>query len=175
MHRRYTREEYLDLVDRIRATAPDINLSTDIIVGFPGETEADFEESLDILRTVRFGQVYAFGYSPRPKTPAARYQPLVTEEVKSERLQRLFALTGRISHELNETLVGNVVQVLIDGISRKREEHWQGRGEDNRVVNFPKTGRETYGDVVEVEIRRAGPHSLAGVIVGGSSRLPVVQ
>lgn len=175
MHRKYTREEYLDLVDRIRAAAPDINLSTDVIVGFPGETEADFEESLDILRTVRFGQVFAFGYSPRPKTPAARYRPLVTEEVKSERLQRLFALTGRISYELNETLVGDVVQVLIDGVSRKREEHWQGRGEDNRVVNFPKTGRETYGDVVEVEIRRAGPHSLAGVIVGGSSRLPVVE
>jgi len=175
MHRKYTREEYLDLVDRIRSAAPDINLSTDIIVGFPGETDADFDQTMELLETVRFGQVFAFGYSPRPKTPAATYQPLVSDELASQRLQRLFALTSRISHELNEALVGDVVQVLIDGVSRKRDDHWQGRGEDNRVVNFPKTGREAYGDVVDVEIRRAGPHSLVGVIVAGPSRLPVVE
>jgi len=174
MHRKYTRREYLDLVERIRVVAPDINLSTDIIVGFPGETEADFDDTMEVLERVRFGQVFAFGFSPRPKTPAARYRPLVSEEIKSDRLQRLFALTDTISRELNHALIGRTLQVLVDGTSRRDPEHWQGRGDDNRVVNFPKTGREDVGDVVEVEILRAGPHSLAGEIVGGAHRLPIV-
>ena len=175
MHRKYTRDEYLALVDRIRAAAPEINLSTDVIVGFPGETESDFEDTMRVLTQVRFGQVYAFGYSPRPKTPAARYRPEISEEIKSARLQRLFAVSNQISLELNEELVGRVAQVLIDGESRRSPDHWQGRGEDNRVVNFPKCGREDVGDVVEVEIHRAGPHSLTGEIVGGAMRLPLVS
>jgi tRNA-2-methylthio-N6-dimethylallyladenosine synthase len=174
MHRRYTRAEYLELVGRIRRAAPDINLSTDIIVGFPGETEDDFAATIDVLERVRFGQVFAFGFSPRPRTPAARYRPRVAEEVVSDRLQRLFAVTDRISRELNEELVGRVVEVLIDGDSRRDPTHWQGRGEDNRVVNFPKTGREAVGDVVEVAVERAGAHSLAGTISGGAVRLPVI-
>ncbi|HSL18684.1 MAG TPA: tRNA (N6-isopentenyl adenosine(37)-C2)-methylthiotransferase MiaB [Methylomirabilota bacterium] len=174
MHRRYTRGEYLDLVARIRAASPEINLSTDIIVGFPGESEADFEATLAVLDEVRFGQVFAFGFSPRPRTPAARYRPRVPDEVVSERLQRLFAMTDRISLELNQELVGRRVQVLIDGPSRRDPSHWQGRGEDNRVVNFPALGREGVGDLVEVEILRAGPHALAGEIVAGAVRLPVL-
>jgi tRNA-2-methylthio-N6-dimethylallyladenosine synthase len=174
MHRRYTRSEYLELVDRIREAAPDINLSTDIIVGFPGETERDFEDTMDVLERVRFGQVFAFGFSPRPKTPASRYRPRVPDEVTSDRLQRLFARTDAITRELNEALVGRTVNVLIDGTSRRDSEHWQGRGDDNRVVNFPKTGREEIGDVVDVEVSRAGPHSLAGEIVGGAVRLPIL-
>ena len=175
MHRKYTREEYLDLVDRIRAAAPDINLSTDIIVGFPGETEDDFSDSMEVLEEVRFGQVFAFGYSPRPRTPAAQYKPQISDTVKSARLQRLFARCDQISRELNHELIGRSFQVLIDGPSRLNPEHWQGRGEDNRVVNFPKCGREEIGDVVEVEIQRAGPHSLVGEIVGGAVRLPTVS
>ena len=175
MHRKYTREEYLDLVDRIRAAAPDINLSTDIIVGFPGETEDDFSDSMEVLEEVRFGQVFAFGYSPRPRTPAAQYKPQISDTVKSARLQRLFARCDQISRELNHELIGRSFQVLIVGPSRLNPEHWQGRGEDNRVVNFPKCGREEIGDVVEVEIQRAGPHSLVGEIVGGAVRLPTVS
>jgi len=175
MHRRYTRAEYLALVDRIRDAAPDINLSTDVIVGFPGESESDFEDTLSVLTQIRFGQVYAFGFSPRPKTPAARYQPEISEAVKSSRLQNLFALSNQISLELNEALIGGVAQVLIDGESRRDPEHWQGRGEDNRVVNFPKCGREEVGDLVDVKIQRAGPHSLAGTIVAGAVRLPVAS
>jgi tRNA-2-methylthio-N6-dimethylallyladenosine synthase len=174
MHRRYSRTEYLELVDRIRGAAPEINLSTDIIVGFPGETEDDFSATLDILERVRFGQVFAFGFSPRPGTPAARYRPRVADGVVSDRLQLLFTVADRISRELNEEIVGRVVQVLIDGDSRRDPTHWQGRGEDNRVVNFPKTGRETVGDVVDVTVERAGAHSLAGTITGGALRLPVV-
>ena len=175
MHRKYSRDEYLALVDRIRAAAPEINLSTDVIVGFPGESEADFEDTMRVLTQVRFGQVYAFGYSPRPKTPAARYKPEISEEIKSARLQRLFAVSNQISLELNKEMVGRVAQVLIDGESRRSPDQWQGRGEDNRVVNFPKSGLEDVGDVVEVEIHRAGPHSLTGEIVGGATRLPLVS
>jgi tRNA-2-methylthio-N6-dimethylallyladenosine synthase len=175
MHRKYTRDEYLALVDRIREAVPEINLSTDIIVGFPGETDADFEDTLKVLRVVRFGQVFAFAYSPRPKTPAARYEPEIDEAIKSRRLQQLFRMTDEISRELNEELVGRVVPILIDGVSRRDDTHWQGRGDDNRVVNVPMSGHEGVGDVVEVRIDRAGPHSLAGTIMDGAARLPVVK
>ena len=175
MNRKYTREEFLELIRRIRSAVPDINLSTDVIVGFPGEAEEDFQETLDLLEVVRFGQVYAFGYSPRPKPPSRTYDEQVADETKSDRLQRLFAVSARISGELNSALVGTTVPVLVDGESRKRTEHWQGRGEDNRVVNFPKTGRESVGDVVPVIIERAGPHSLFGRRdLSGVRRLPVM-
>ncbi len=174
MNRRYTRAEYLELVARIRSAVPHVNLSTDVIVGFPGESEADFQESLRLLEDVRFGQVFAFAYSPRPKTPSRRYQDQVPEEVKKDRLHRLFELTDRISLELNEAMVGTTVQVLIDGESRLDPDAWQGRAEDNRVVNFPKAGVAVLGDVVDVRIDRAGPHSLVGEMVGEATRrLPV--
>jgi len=174
MRRRYTREEYLDLVARVRAAVPEVNISTDIIVAFPGETEDDFQQSLELLETVRFGQVFAFAYSPRPRTPAARYDETVDASVVKDRLQRLFALSNRISLELNQDIVGTDVKVLIDGSSRKNDDHWQGRGEDNRVVNFPKIGAEIVGDIVTVNVERAGPHSLFGSTKGSPARLPVV-
>ncbi len=175
MHRRYTQSEFLELVDRIREAVPDINLSTDVIVGFPGETDEDFDHTMKVLHRVRFGQVFAFAYSPRPRTPAARYELQVGEEVKKDRLHRLFELTEGISGELNRLLVGEVVPVLIDGDSRRDPMHWQGRGEDNRVVNFPKTGRERVGDIVDVRILRAGSHSLSGEAASGSPTLPVLS
>lgn len=176
MNRKYTREAYLDLITDIRAAVPDINLSTDVIVGFPGETERDFLDSLELLERIRFGQVFAFAYSPRPNTPAAKYRDQVSEPEKKDRLHRLFELTDRISRELNRDLVGTVMSVLIDGTSRMSEQDWQGRGEDNRVVNFPATGRERIGDIVDVEITKAGPHSLYGTVADTTSvaGLPVL-
>jgi len=174
MHRRYTSEEYLDLVAHLRNVVPDINLSTDVIVGFPGETEEHFQQSLDLLQEIRFGQVFAFAFSPRPNTPAARYDDQVEEVTKMERLHRLFALTEQISSELNQELVGREIPVLIDGDSRRNPNHWQGRGEDNRVVNFAKCGREGVGDIVDVRITRAGAHSLVGERCSSDGRLPVV-
>jgi tRNA-2-methylthio-N6-dimethylallyladenosine synthase len=174
MHRRYTREEYLELVVMLREAVPEINLSTDVIVGFPGETEEHFEQTLDLLREIRFGQVFAFAFSPRPRTPAARYEGQVVEAAKKDRLHRLFALTDEISTELNRALVGTDVAVLIDGDSRRNPDHWQGRGDDNRVVNFAKSGREEIGDIVDVRITRAGAHSLFGERCSGDGRLPVV-
>jgi tRNA-2-methylthio-N6-dimethylallyladenosine synthase len=175
MNRKYTRAEYLDLVARIRQAVPHVNLSTDVIVGFPGESEHDFRDSLSLLEEIRFGQVFAFAYSPRPKTPSRLYQDQVPEEVGKDRLHRLFALTDRISLELNEALVGATLPVLIDGDSRRDVAAWQGRAEDNRVVNFRKVGVATVGDVVDVRIERAGPHSLVGEMVGEATRrLPVI-
>ena len=174
MHRRYTSEEYLELVAHLRNVVPDINLSTDVIVGFPGETEEHFQQSLDLLQKIRFGQVFAFAFSPRPNTPAARYDDQVEEVAKMERLHRLFALTEQISSELNQELVGREIPVLIDGDSRRNPNHWQGRGEDNRVVNFAKCGREGVGDIVDVRITRAGAHSLVGERCSSDGRLPVV-
>jgi tRNA-2-methylthio-N6-dimethylallyladenosine synthase len=173
MHRRYTREEFLDLTAKLSSAIPDINLSTDVIVGFPGETENDFQETLEILEKVRFGQVFAFAFSPRPRTPAAKYETQIPENEKKIRLKRIFEISDRISRELNQALVGQTLPVLIDGESRLDREHWQGRGDDNRVVNFSKTGNEAQGDIVEVRIRRAGPHSLSGEAVQNQNRLPV--
>jgi tRNA-2-methylthio-N6-dimethylallyladenosine synthase len=176
MNRKYTRAEYLDLIVRIRAAVPDINLSTDVIVGFPGERDEEFDESLELLEEVRFGQVFAFAFSPRPRTPAAKYPDPVPSQIQKERLQRLFETTDRIALELNRQLVGSTVRVLVDGDSRRRQDDWQGRGEDNRVVNFPKIPGVAVGDVVEVEVVDAGPHSLRGVAVGArGARLPVLS
>ena len=176
MNRKYTRAEYLELVERIRCAVPHVNLSTDIIVGFPGESERDFQQSLDLLEEVQFGQVFAFAYSPRPKTPSRRYGGQLSEDAKKDRLHRLFNLTDRISLELNLRRVGTTLKVLIDGDSRRDRDVWQGRAEDNRVVNFPKEGHADIGDIVEVRIDRAGPHSLAGEMVGDATRrLPVLR
>ncbi len=162
MRRRYTRREYLDLITRIREHVPGVNLSTDVIVGFPGESEEDFLQTLDILKKVRFGQVYAFAYSPRPGTPAARYDDPVPETIQKDRLHRLFELADTITAELNQAQVGTLQEVLIEGPSRRSEDHWQGRTADNRVVNFPKVGHEQPGNLVNVRISRASAHSLGG-------------
>jgi tRNA-2-methylthio-N6-dimethylallyladenosine synthase len=177
MNRKYTSEDYLALIGDIRSSAPGINLSTDVIVGFPGETEEDFLETLEILESVRFGQVFAFAFSPRPRTPAGKYSEQIDEAVKKDRLHRLFELTDTISNELNAALVGSIIPVLIDGFSRRTPDDWQGRGDDNRVVNFPATGREHVGDIVDVEIIRAGAHSLYGTVVGSTQgpSLPILD
>ncbi|MCG6962206.1 MAG: tRNA (N6-isopentenyl adenosine(37)-C2)-methylthiotransferase MiaB [Acidobacteria bacterium] len=175
MHRRYTREQYVDLINRIREAVPGVNISTDVIVGFPGEDESDFERTLNLLESLRFGQVFAFAFSARPGTPATRYRDQVSEEVKSQRLQRLFAVADRVSLELNEKLIGQHLQVIVDGDSRRSSSDWQGRSDGNRVVNFPKQGLTArVGDVIQVRITRASAHSLYGEAAVASSRLPVL-
>jgi tRNA-2-methylthio-N6-dimethylallyladenosine synthase len=175
MNRRYTRDDYLALVDAIRAAAPAINLSSDFIVGFPGETEEDFQSTLGLIRRVRFGQVFAFAYSPRPGTRAASLEETVPASEKKERLQRLFELANQISFDLNQELVGQEVAVLIDGPSRRSAGDWQGRGGDNRVVNFPRRPGSKVGEIVAVRITSAGPHSLRGEQLGAGSSLPVLS
>ncbi len=163
MHRGYTRAGYLELVAKLRDAMPDVTLSTDVIVGFPGETEEDFEATLDVVSRVRFGQLYGFIFSPRPRTPAAHYAAQVPRSVAGERLEHLFALQGTVQLELNQSLVGDRVEVLVDGPAKRGSESWQGRGPDNRVVNFQAWQGIAAGEIAHVVLTGATAHALLGV------------
>lgn len=165
MHRGYTRDGYLELVGKLRRAMPDVTLSTDVIVGFPGESDEEFEATLDVVSRVRFGQLYGFIFSPRPRTPAARYPGRVAREVAGDRLQRLFALQTAVQIELNQSLIDRRVEVLVDGPAKRGAESWQGRGPDNRVVNFPAWNGIRAGEVVRVVVTGATAHALLGVRV----------
>jgi tRNA-2-methylthio-N6-dimethylallyladenosine synthase len=162
MRRRHTRDQYLELVGRIRDAVPGIQLSTDIIVGFPGETETEFDDTLSLAATVRFNSMFSFKYSPRPNTLASKRMPDdVPETVKTERIRRLQLQQREIQEELHTALVGQRVEVLVDARSRRRDWEVSGRTTGNTVVNFP--GRPDWvGQFVDVDIRRAGPNSLWG-------------
>jgi len=162
MRRRYTRESYLELVARIRATLPEVALSTDMIVGFPGETDGDFEETLTLTEIVGYHSMFSFKYSPRPNTLAVKRLPDdVAEEEKTRRIVALQALQRRMQTALNERLVGRTVDVLVDASSRRRETELSGRTSSNVVVNLP--GPTAWiGRTLAVRIERAGPHSAWG-------------
>ncbi|MDX2159462.1 MAG: tRNA (N6-isopentenyl adenosine(37)-C2)-methylthiotransferase MiaB [Hyphomicrobiaceae bacterium] len=162
MNRKHTAADYLSLVARIRRARPDIALSTDIIVGFPGETEVDFQATLDLVREVGFAQAYSFKYSPRPGTPASNLDEQVAEEVKAERLARLQTLLESHQSAFNQGLVGRVLPVLFDRPGR-RAGQMLGRSPYLQVVHVDG-GPELLGSIREVEIVSAGPNSLAGVI-----------
>lgn len=162
MARGYTREAYLEVVARWREARPDLSLSTDVIVGFPGETDADFEDTLALVERVRFAQLYGFVYSPRSGTPAARLAEAVPREVTKARIEKLFALQAEIQLALNRALVGKVVEVLLDGPAKRGAALWQGRGRDNRVVNVQAWEGIAAGDVIRVEITGASAHALFG-------------
>ena len=162
MRRRYTRESYLELVALLRDMVPGITLTTDMIVGFPGETEADFDDTMSLTRAVRYESMYSFKYSPRPNTLAQkRYPDDVSEQEKTRRIVALQALQREIQIELHEAEVGSTVDVLIDSVSRRREWELSGRTFGNTVVNVPGP-REWLGRTVAVRIARAGAYSLAG-------------
>jgi tRNA-2-methylthio-N6-dimethylallyladenosine synthase len=168
MRRRYTREAYLDLVDRLRAAIPGIALSTDMIVGFPGETAADFEDTLSLTQTVRYHSMFSFKYSPRPNTLAIkRLADDVTEEEKTRRIVQLQALQRGVQAELHEQMVGRIEAVLVDAHSRRREWELSGRTSGNTVVNFGGDA-SLIGQVVQVTITSANPNSLRGDIAQAS-------
>ena len=162
MRRRHTREQYLELVAQIRAAIPDIALSTDMIVGFPGETEPEFEETLSLVQTVRYHSMFSFKYSKRPSTLAAQRMPdSVPDEEKTRRIVALQSLQRAIQLSLNERAVGTTLEVLVDATSRRRAEELSGRTSGNTVVNFPGSPG-WLGRLVDITVRRAGPHSLWG-------------
>jgi tRNA-2-methylthio-N6-dimethylallyladenosine synthase len=162
MRRRYTRESYLELVATLRDMVPGIVLTTDMIVGFPGETDADFEETMSLTRAVRYETMYSFKYSPRPNTLAQKRHPEdVSEAEKTRRIVALQALQRDIQIEMHEGEVGSTVEVLVDSVSRRRDWELSGRTSGNTVVNFPGP-REWLGRTVAVRITRAGAYSLAG-------------
>ncbi|WP_028922807.1 tRNA (N6-isopentenyl adenosine(37)-C2)-methylthiotransferase MiaB [Pseudonocardia acaciae] len=163
MRRSYRSGRYLSILDEVRAAIPDAAISTDIIVGFPGETDADFEATLDVVRAARFAQAFTFQYSPRPGTPAASLDGQVPKAVVSERYQRLVAVQEEISWELNRSLVGRTVEVLVaEGEGRKdgATRRMSGRARDGRLVHFAPGPGVRPGDVVHTEITYAAPHHL---------------
>jgi tRNA-2-methylthio-N6-dimethylallyladenosine synthase len=162
MNRKHTGAEYLDIVARIRTARADIALSTDIIVGFPGETDEDFEATLDIVRRVRFAQAYSFKYSARPGTPAATMERQVPESVKVERLARLQALLEEQQSSFNAECVGRVLPVLFERRGR-REGQLIGRSPYLQSVHA-EAAPGLMGRIIPVEIAKAGPNSLSGVI-----------
>jgi len=162
MRRRYTRESYLDLVGRIRASLPEVALSTDMIVGFPGETDADFDATLSLTEAVGYHSMFSFKYSPRPNTLAD--QRLPDDVPEAEKTRRIVALQARqraIQERLNAALIGRTVEVLVDAASRKRETELSGRTSQNVVVNLPGPAA-WIGRTVDVRIERAGAHSVWG-------------
>jgi tRNA-2-methylthio-N6-dimethylallyladenosine synthase len=168
MRRRYTRGSYLDLVARIRAALPEVALSTDMIVGFPGETAADFEETLTLTAAVRYHSMFSFKYSPRPNTLAdKRMADDVDEAEKTRRIIALQALQRDIQTGLNAALVGRTVDVLVDSASRRRDTELSGRTSTNVVVNLPGPAG-WIGTTVPVRIERAGPHSVWGQFDNGA-------
>jgi tRNA-2-methylthio-N6-dimethylallyladenosine synthase len=164
MKRNYTAIEYRSIIRRLRAVRPDISISSDFIVGFPGETEADFEATLKLIEDVRFDGSFSFIYSPRPGTPAANLPDETPHAVKLARLQRLQARIQEISEEYSRAMVGTVQRVLVESVSRKDAAELAGRTENNRVVNFAGHGR-LIGRYVDLEITQAYPHSLRGKAV----------
>ena len=136
MNRKYTQEYYMDLINRVKLAIDDVSLTTDIIVGFPGETESDFEDTLELMRKVRYDAAFTFIYSPREGTPAARWEGRdpVPDPIKKDRLNRLMELQYQISLEANQQLVGRAEVVLIEGLSRKDPNVWAGRTQSNKVV-----------------------------------------
>ncbi|MBX3029196.1 MAG: tRNA (N6-isopentenyl adenosine(37)-C2)-methylthiotransferase MiaB [Chloroflexi bacterium] len=175
MGRQYTIEAYLDLVARLRAAVPDIALTTDVIVGFCGETEAQFQATLELLRTVRYDGVFAAAFSPRPGTPASRLPDDVPADVKRRRLNELLALQEGIGLERNQAWVGRRVEVLVDQVRRPRShDHEAGEGSSTRVAGRSRVnklvhldgGPELVGRFVEVDIDHAGPYALSGRLAG---------
>jgi len=162
MNRVYRKDAYRSLVERIRAAVPDASLTTDLIVGFPGETEEDFGELLDFLREIRYDAAYTFLYSKRSGTPAAMMEEQVEDSVKKERLHRLMEVQNEISLEKNAALKGTVQEVLAEGPSRTDEDVWTGRTGTNKIVLWRKKGQETEGDIVRVRITQPQTWVLKG-------------
>ena len=184
MKRRYTREVYLDKVHQLRDTCPEIAITSDMIVGFPGETDADFEQTLDLVKTVGFDGLFAFMYSDRPHAAARRYDQKISEAEKSDRLQALLDLQSHYTLKRNQAMVGSRQQVLIEGFSKRHTDdllkpdaqgQWTGRTRTNKIVNFYQlndsgsAGEISIGQLVDVDIERALAHSLWGLWTGDST------
>ena len=166
MNRTYTRDHYMELAKRIRARVPGVALSTDIIAGFPTETDDEHRETLSLMEEVRYDGAYMFKYSPREGTPAYKMGDDVSEDVKTRRLGEIISLQQKISYEINESLIGRIFEVMVDGTSRKSDEQLSGRTDTNKTVVFPR-GTQKAGDVVKVKIDRVSMATLFGEVVSG--------
>jgi len=168
MKRGYTALEFKSIVRRLRAARPGLTLSSDFIVGFPGETEADFERTMQLIHDVGFDQSFSFVYSRRPGTPAADLEDNTPQDLKLKRLQRLQALINEQAAEINASMVGKPHRVLVEGYSRRSREELMGRTENNRIVNFPAPSR-LIGQMIDVVITEARAHTLRGEVLTAES------
>jgi tRNA-2-methylthio-N6-dimethylallyladenosine synthase len=161
MHRGYTRERYLRILEHLRAARPGIGLSTDLIVGFPGETEQDFEDTLDVVRKAEFDQAYIFKYSPRRDTPAASMPDQIPQDVREDRNHRLLTLVNEIGARKYEAFVGRTTRILVEGPSRKNPARLEGRTGCNKIVVFEGADRHI-GELMDLRITRVGSFTLYG-------------
>jgi tRNA-2-methylthio-N6-dimethylallyladenosine synthase len=181
MNRKYTRELYLDKVNKLRDTCPDIAITSDMIVGFPGESEHDFNQTLELMREVEFDGLFAFMYSDRPNAPATRFEGKISDNIKSERLRILLELQETFTKAKNEALIGTVQTIITEGFSKRQSSsspdeqnqaaQWTGRTTTNKIVNFyhddssEDRGTVIPGNWVQVKIEKAHAHSLWGIPV----------
>ena len=163
MNRHYDKKRYLSVASALKQAKPDIVLTSDIIVGFPGETEEDFEETLSVVRQVEFDSVFSFIYSPRKGTPAAKMEEQVPPHIQSERFARLVALQNDIGKEKNMLYEGRAVRVLVDGLSKNDPEIYSGRTDGGKLVHLRAT-RDDIGQFVTVHIERAATFELFGLM-----------
>jgi tRNA-2-methylthio-N6-dimethylallyladenosine synthase len=164
MKRGYSALEYKNIIRRLRSVRPDVSLSSDFIVGFPGETEADFEQTMKLVQNLKFDNSFSFIYSARPGTPAANLHDDTPQTVKLQRLQRLQAEIEAEAQRISQYMVGSVQRILVEGPSRKNAAELMGRTENNRIVNFPGQPR-LVGQLIDVRITQALPHSLRAEVV----------
>jgi tRNA-2-methylthio-N6-dimethylallyladenosine synthase len=165
MKRLYTREGYLETIGRIRAAIPGIDFSTDIIVGFPGETDEDFEQTLSLIDEIGYGSLFAFKYSPRPGTPALKLGAAVDDAIASERLNQLFERHEQYKHQHLDSYRGRILEVLVEGPSKHDPTMLTGRTDDNWVVNFSGDPSTRPGSMLGVRIEQAQHHTLRGEAV----------
>ena len=164
MNRRYTREHYLEMVQKAKELMPDITLTTDLIVGFPGETEEDFEETLELVKTVEYDSAFMFLYSVREGTPAAEMENQVPDDIKHERFDRLVEIVNDLARKSNLKQIGREVEVLVEGLSKNREDILSGRTKTHKLIHFPGT-EELIGQVVKVKINEAKSFNLSGELI----------
>ena len=162
MNRHYNRERYMEIVKKLRATCPDLSISTDIIVGFPGETEEDFLDTLSLVREVEYDSAFTFIYSPRVGTPAAKYDDQIPENIKHERFDRLVEEVNQCSAKKNSEYLGRIVDVMVDGPSKNDAGAWSGRTDTFKLVNFTSEEPLTEGQMVSVRITETKTFSLDG-------------
>jgi len=165
MRRGYTRREYIEKIEAIKRARKEISITGDMIVGFPGETDDDFNETMSLVAEVEYDGLYIFKYSPRPRTPAAAYADSISEEVKTERFLRLQELQDRIQRRRYERYLGRTVEVLVEGTSSRSPSDYTGHTRCNKVVNFPMAA-EALGKLVNVDITGVKSHSLYGEMAG---------
>jgi tRNA-2-methylthio-N6-dimethylallyladenosine synthase len=164
MNRNYTREEYMDLIERVRAKNPNAAISTDVIVGFPGESEEDFQDTLDLFEKVEYDMAYSFMYSKRTGTPAAKMEEQVPDDIKNDRLQRLIDLQTKISMTKNQPYLNQTVEVLVEGESKNNPDTLTGRTTSNKIVIF-EGDKNLTGQLVNVKIDKVQSWTLYGTIV----------